>query len=417
MNTTLRNESDVSAFLSYRYLPGKLELSERVVKAAHSDPTRGSRVELIERGADALRKTISTIVAECSNDVRHVVPLSGGLDSRNILAAILDNVPRERILGITFGIPGTFDWELGARVARAAGVDHRHIDVRPGEFDWSRERLISSAEDCGWPTKLFRNMDSLKGGFEQHELTENCVYWHGFLGGVVSGGRLPDTESETWERAQNVFVGDNYYFPDLAAPGYDPKEHVADEPALPRDVLNYDEQLDIGLRQRYYIGPDLFGRDEMAMPFHREPFLSFMLNLPREYRVDDPIYPEIGERVAPELYQVPTENTWGLSPDAPKTRVRMRIIRDMIETRVLSVLGWPRPSKHASHFDWNRELRRSDPLQELVEPALVSLKRRNIVPWLSPTEMYREHRAGKGDHGGHIQMLTSLEMIVQASEP
>ena len=59
------------------------------------------------------------------------ISLSGGVDSRCITAAI----PKERmgsVRAITFGLPDSDEAFLAARVARAAGIPHRVIEITPG---------------------------------------------------------------------------------------------------------------------------------------------------------------------------------------------------------------------------------------------------------------------------------------------
>ena len=49
----------------------------------------------------------------------HYIPLSGGLDSRALLAAAME--AGAEVETLTFGMPGTMDYEDGNRVARAVG--------------------------------------------------------------------------------------------------------------------------------------------------------------------------------------------------------------------------------------------------------------------------------------------------------
>ncbi|MEO8466159.1 MAG: asparagine synthase-related protein [Gammaproteobacteria bacterium] len=64
-----------------------------------------------------------------------VVPLSGGMDSRFMLACALDVLPRDKIVTYTFGDPRTMDQSIGAHLARKIGVAHVPLamDRRPIE--------------------------------------------------------------------------------------------------------------------------------------------------------------------------------------------------------------------------------------------------------------------------------------------
>ena len=44
----------------------------------------------------------------------HIVPLSGGLDSRAILGGLLDAGLKDQITTVTFGTLGTWDYDIGS---------------------------------------------------------------------------------------------------------------------------------------------------------------------------------------------------------------------------------------------------------------------------------------------------------------
>jgi len=59
------------------------------------------------------------------------LPLSAGLDSRAILAAVADALPAETP-SFTYGIPGSADFVLGARLGALVGARHHALPLRPG---------------------------------------------------------------------------------------------------------------------------------------------------------------------------------------------------------------------------------------------------------------------------------------------
>jgi asparagine synthase (glutamine-hydrolysing) len=76
--------------------------------------------------ADALRSTVARQAA----GVRAGLPLSGGLDSRTLLAAA--TAERLRLPTLTYGRPGCDDVLLAATLASATGMPHHAIPLRPG---------------------------------------------------------------------------------------------------------------------------------------------------------------------------------------------------------------------------------------------------------------------------------------------
>ncbi|GAG59852.1 unnamed protein product, partial [marine sediment metagenome] len=64
-----------------------------------------------------------------------IIPLSGGFDSRAILAAALRCAPKDKIITFTFGEPGSFDFEIGKLVAKKAGVKNIPLGVEKKDFE------------------------------------------------------------------------------------------------------------------------------------------------------------------------------------------------------------------------------------------------------------------------------------------
>jgi asparagine synthase (glutamine-hydrolysing) len=58
-----------------------------------------------------------------------IIPLSGGLDSRAVLAAALECKPAKDIVTFTGGTPGTFDFEIGKLIAKKTGVTNITLDL------------------------------------------------------------------------------------------------------------------------------------------------------------------------------------------------------------------------------------------------------------------------------------------------
>lgn len=124
-----------TSLLSFGYVPHIIEGIEdepwaRAQNKVDNIALCSNQKQLIEYGVEELKKSFN----ECFENkeyenCEHVVPLSGGLDSRAILAELLDRGLRKNIITVTFGTPGTLDYEIGAYVARKARVYHENIDL------------------------------------------------------------------------------------------------------------------------------------------------------------------------------------------------------------------------------------------------------------------------------------------------
>lgn len=66
-------------------------------------------------------------------DTHTALALSGGMDSRCLAAVIASEAPAMPTL--TYGVPGSTDLELGARIAARAGLQHHSLPLTPGYLE------------------------------------------------------------------------------------------------------------------------------------------------------------------------------------------------------------------------------------------------------------------------------------------
>ena len=113
----------ILSFLHFGYLP-------QIPRNLSSEPWAGNKSEacdtirksldkpkLIAQGIHALKAAFQNIIGGM-----HIVPLSGGLDSRAILGGLLNAGLKKQITTVTFGTPGTLDYEIGSYVAKRIGL-------------------------------------------------------------------------------------------------------------------------------------------------------------------------------------------------------------------------------------------------------------------------------------------------------
>lgn len=159
--------------------------------------------KLIKHGEEALRDAIVELVTACPPDATHLLPLSGGLDSRIVLGLLTDYLDREQIQTVTIGLPVGWDFELGQQVAAAAGVQNTTVDPTSWTQEWTPENVLEFAATLEYPNRIL-------GGHLQHVAREkaipsdadNVVVWTGFLGEIVAGRHLSmyDTTLSEWSK-------------------------------------------------------------------------------------------------------------------------------------------------------------------------------------------------------------------------
>lgn len=129
------------------------------------------------------------------------IPLSGGLDSR-ILLRIFAPVLRDRLVAVCYGDPLSQDVAISRKVAKAMGIEHRHVSFATASF-LTRERQEELAAAIGATTRL----TLADGGLalarayavgSPEGTRDIAVFLPGHSGDGISGSKqkvLPDAEA------------------------------------------------------------------------------------------------------------------------------------------------------------------------------------------------------------------------------
>lgn len=376
------------------------------------DPASVDRPMAIARGAEAFRAACWAELARPAIGP-HVVPLSGGVDSRMILATLIQLGLRERIETVTFGSPGTWDFDLAPRVARAAGVRHHAIDLRTNVP--SRGQLLRELRDAPWTFPLELAWNHVV--FER--FGTRATYWSGSQANVLAGEGA-DEQDPGWESACRRFAalkGFTRSIP-LTPPGFRPEQALPARPILEGSCLNAFRQLHLFVRNPSRNDPaQIPAGFDVRTPFHDEAWVDFILRYPEPILRHGRFYHEIAAHHSPELFALPTKNYLGLPVRAPAWRVllrRARLKAERLGTRHLPRLAWPLDPK-TNYVDLDGELRADTPLRALIEPALHDLAQRGVVDWLDPLELWDRHQRRGANLGDALALLASLELALQAA--
>jgi hypothetical protein len=157
---------------------GRGEVTRRAELPVHPRAARAANSEISAEIHSALRNAVA---AELAGVERLVLPLSGGMDSRFLLACALSILPAERITTITFGHPSSLDFRIGTALARKLGVpsvalpmDERPVDMLLAENFASAEGMYSAWPD--YPVRPYREA-----------LGDRSLVLGGYVGDVVFG--------------------------------------------------------------------------------------------------------------------------------------------------------------------------------------------------------------------------------------
>lgn len=415
----LIDERGASLFLSLGYMPDvKSDLSSLDIfvltdrnNEYDQNPCYESMQESARAGVNVLAETFERLAAS-PGGTNHIVPLSGGLDSRLILGALLNLGLKDRITAVTFGMPGTLDFDIGRYIAEYVGVKHEAIDLRSIEIN--QEELIETAKEMDQWTWLF---DAYYNSLIYQRFGKGVTYWSGFMGGESAGGALLIEDSDSWlvaieqfNRKTAMAQSNALIHPQIALENLYPQK-----PFYRNTRLSYDEQLYLGMRQEFYIKPNLFKKGyDIKMPYIDPGWLKFILNAPGDFRRNKILYKEIIKQAYPQLAKIKTKNNYGLDIYASKNRIILQKAAlgcNYLAKKYLWNINL-KPTLNYLNFS-DAILSRKD-YRNLVKENIHDLGKRTLVDWIDAEKLLHHHLSERKNYGMELILLTALELNCKA---
>ncbi|TVT28909.1 hypothetical protein FO441_01110 [Salinicoccus cyprini] len=363
--------------------------------------------KLLNEGYDILRKDIKKQI-NVGKDL--VVPISGGLDSRLILSAILEFKNADSIKTYTYGTPGTLDYEIGNKIAATTGTNHRNLDLSSAEYKY--EDLIDYSQKVDNPTVMFHNLS-----LSLMDLSESSILVSGFLGDVVSGKRLEFLDESKLESRKR-------YFRNMTLRN---KFDVENE-----DIINYLSEntnyedldnltefeklyiLDYNLKSNYNHVLGYIDMDKVYTPFYNTDFMNFLLSLPASYRQNQSYYKKlIFEKASTYLNEVPLKNFYGTKYYSKNYSRYFHRTKNAIKHRI---------SKKSNHFnspyinyvDFRKKIILDKNFKRLLLGLLGDLRERGVNNYNSEIERaIEEINTNNITHPYNYLLLCSLEIYLK----
>lgn len=367
------------------------------------------RDELVRLGVIKLRETFSDLFR---SNAEHVVPISGGLDSRLILCALLEHTEASNIRTYTYGIPGCYDYEIGSLVAKRAGT--KHVAFPMNRVTYHRDDLLEVArrEDC--QAVLFYNQPLR----EVERLFGGGLIWSGYVGDAVAGSYLQSSPSTSLDEAKRRHLQKRVLVTSVKL------HRAADEAFLPYmgggeqspDVLTYDEQVlfDEAVA-KFTVAHVLWQGFEYKTPLINSPWMDFMFSVPNRVRLGTQLMIDIGRMGFPELFELPSKNRVGHRFTTPEPLVRatfwLNRARKLAHQFVPSV-NWP----NSQYNDFNEAIRTSPDVRGIVRDAISGLQRRGVCDWIDVEAIWQRHQRRLRNHADALVVLASLELLLSARE-
>ncbi|HYD86508.1 MAG TPA: hypothetical protein VEA80_03470 [Vitreimonas sp.] len=231
-----------------------------------------------------------------------VIPLSGGRDSRFILAMALEAGLGPRVTTLTWGVPGGLDFEIGPKIARYLGVRHESVNVlaTPLKFE-----DLQRAYDTGgrWTDLVFAHYNRV-----WRSIAPGAQAVIGYLGGPPVGChyKLGDEHLDL-DAAVAAFEAVNRRMPRGAPMFGDVRDRLigAERVSLP-------EQLDLVFRQEGYLRRIVASHSaDVRTPFAHPQWLRFMYALPGRLRDDSRFFSAYLQQRFPRAFSLGVAKSYG----------------------------------------------------------------------------------------------------------
>ena len=362
-----------------------------------------SEKELIDLGHSLF---LEAVQRNFNTNTEQFVPLSGGLDSRFILSALLEFTDASSITTITYGSPGTFDFELGNKTAKKTGTNHLSIPLNNLKYD--SDEILETARKFDLQTSLFFH-PPLK---ILNNYVQNGDVWSGFMGDPGAGSKLKLPYSETLEQASDFFISKNNFCSTSKRISISPDEII---PFMDRSdtksEISIDEELDFYNRQLKYIAPHvLYKGANFKTPFTDNEYFNFILSLPDEYRQNQALFKKILIQKYPEEFSVPVKNNFGRSLSASDSDIKISKLYYKLKSIILGGID-----PMTNYVDFSKELKTNSSLKDIVFQSVNDLKTRKIIDEIVDIDVILdEYHKSKNDHSIFLLLLASLELNLKA---
>lgn len=322
--TFFKNINVLSPASILEYQAGKLNIAQ-YWDYEFDEAANISEGELVEGLAAAFSKSVARRLAD---DNRHGLALSGGMDSRAILAATGDKA--SQFSAFTFGTRGCDEIRIARTIARKLGMEHHIIELNP-------DKLIPYFKDVIYLTDGmdYVGVSYLPLAYEEYRKHID-VLSHGLEGDVLLGEYFLNNNSLRQAKSEEDIVQALYNcactFPadmrfNLLRPEYYAKVKEMPLNSLRGELRHTQGRHPGNIATHFAIRSlmwrtDLMGcvigrnKVEEAYPFFDNDFIDWVLRIPPDLRLNYRIYRQFLQKLSPELTRV-TRQLTGVAADAP----------------------------------------------------------------------------------------------------
>lgn len=356
----------------------------------------------------------------CINEGKNILWLSGGLDSRLILASLVNNKRKPDFI-INFGYKGTRNVRYAKKI-----IDHFNLEEVFHQYEITADMITERAVRYLWIN------EGSSGHLNSHissyfeDFNENLIFYDGLAGDVVIGANHYVKVTKGIYNYHDYFKVKNIakafteeFFQKIVSVediNLEPLNHTSVKYSLKeRNEILYFENY---VRKRARAGATKICQDYgiVHYPFFSKSILLESLNIPIEEKKNHEIYKIFLERFYPQIAKYPATSL----PLVKKTRRNLFILKvfrklgqfigKSIEFVLRRSIGKP-----ASYVDPDEWLRKNKEYQEMIKTVLISkyTASRGIYNINHITNMFNQHSKRLNNYGSELARLFDLELTLR----
>jgi asparagine synthase (glutamine-hydrolysing) len=365
-----------------------------------------------------------------------IIPLSGGFDSRAILAAALKYSSKDDIITFTFGEKGSFDFEIGNMIAQKTGIENVSLGVEKEDFENQNRTSFFDTEGMIDATPYF----AVRGYRGIKTFGENIL--SGFMGGETMGSLvLPKMinfrlkSKRDYNRARNLIFNwrtrHNYkIIKKLCAPLLkDVPDFKHSFNQTTRDLNDIASKEFINYCTRWLYKNEEWNYTsfcvlrfrnlfEYSIPFLDNDLVDFMLKIPPDLRLNKSLYKSMLLKKYPELFTLPTKNNYGQGLDADNITILLYRIFLFLKRKSNSICNKIMKKnffidKNMNYIDYDNLLRTNKEYQEYMKKMINKAKLRKFFNPDYIEELWQSHINGKKNYAMLLGLLVSFEIFLE----
>ncbi len=404
----------LEVFLKIGYVPSNLTIFKNVNLVDNGNrQLKDIFLDLpeYEHNIDTLKNiTLESIEDRYKRNTSHIVPLSGGMDSRIVLAALLEFTEARNIHTYTFGMPGSYDYEIPNSIARKLGTKHTNFNAE--DTSYSIDGLVRAAVASDGNTEVFHPL-VLNRVADHYD--SGATYWSG-LGGDFVGGGLGSNKMKGKNPLQHLI---NYekrgiHFLDGVVNDESLYEYINISDKMSGVVPTNEAYFWENHHQRYTRHHIIRNDMSIEAPLVDTRLMKFFFTLDENERQNKKFFNESFSSIFSDLFRFPTK-------DYGYKYSKYPLLKPLRKAKFYSkAMGWriaPNLFTHpnAAYIDMQHAINERSDVRSCIDELLADLAKRDLVDNKRMFSFLSDHRNGHRNYTKDIINLASLEVILKAA--